>query len=117
MRPEQLEKARGEAELWKPHTIDPAANAAEPKPEWKGGSGANALLPGSALEATTAEMKKELIAKVQAQLAQMGFDPGPADGQIGARTIDAVKAFQKQEGLEIDGQITTELLKKLQERA
>ena len=29
MRPEQLEKARGEAELWKPVKIDPAANIAQ----------------------------------------------------------------------------------------
>lgn len=117
MRPEQLEKARGEAELWKPQPIDPVANTSEQKPEWKGGAGAAAMLPGSALETATQAVTRELIAKVQEQLAQIGFDPGPPDGQIGSRTTDAVKAFQKQEGLPVDGQITTELLQKLQQRA
>ncbi|HSO48063.1 MAG TPA: SEL1-like repeat protein, partial [Rhizobiaceae bacterium] len=117
MRPEQLEKARGEAELWKPQPIDPAANTSEQKPEWKGGAGAAAMLPGSTLETATQAVTRELIAKVQEQLAQIGFDPGPADGQIGARTTDAVKAFQKQEGLPVDGQITSELLQKLEQRA
>jgi peptidoglycan hydrolase-like protein with peptidoglycan-binding domain len=32
---------------------------------------------------------------------------------MGARTVDAVKAFQKKAGLPVDGQITGELLKKL----
>jgi localization factor PodJL len=112
MRPEQLEKARGEAELWKPQTLDPAANVATPRPEWKDG-GENAMLPGSSMESATAQVTKDMIAKVQAQLAQMGYDPGPADGQMGARTVDAVKAFQKKAGLPVDGQITGELLKKL----
>jgi localization factor PodJL len=117
MRPEQLEKARGAADLWKAQPLDPEANVAEPKPEWKSGSGESAMLPGSALDATAAAVNREMIAKVQAKLAQKGYDPGPADGQMGARTIDAVKAFQKEAGLPADGQITTELLKKLDPQA
>jgi localization factor PodJL len=117
MRPEQLEKARGAAELWKPQPLDPQANVSEQKPEWKSGSGANAMLPGSALEQDTASVTREMIARVQEQLARMGYDPGPADGQMGTRTVDAVKAFQKKAGLPVDGQITTELLEKLDQPA
>lgn len=40
---------------------------------------------------------------IQRQLAAAGFDPGPIDGRIGARTIRAIKAFQVANGLAVDG--------------
>lgn len=43
------------------------------------------------------------IKAIQQALQDKGFDPGPVDGIWGRRTIAAVKAFQRAEGLEIDG--------------
>lgn len=43
------------------------------------------------------------IEKIQKQLAQKGFDPGPIDGIWGRRTDAAVRNFQEKNGLEIDG--------------
>lgn len=40
---------------------------------------------------------------VQRQLTQLNFDPGPIDGIRGAKTINAVKAFQAASGLVADG--------------
>ncbi len=123
MRPDQLEKARGAAETWKPETIDPIANVAVVLPEWKDGAGESAgMTPPSASSGNgtapvagtdTKEVTREMIAKVQSLLAGMGYDPGPADGQIGARTRDAVKAFQKKAGMPADGEISSELFEKL----
>lgn len=43
------------------------------------------------------------IKKVQLALEQAGFDPGPIDGELGPRTDQALRAFQKAQGLEPDG--------------
>ncbi|MGA8309248.1 MAG: peptidoglycan-binding domain-containing protein [Terriglobales bacterium] len=40
---------------------------------------------------------------VQARLNNLGYDCGPVDGVSGPRTQAAVKAFQKDHGLEVDG--------------
>jgi uncharacterized protein (TIGR02594 family) len=41
------------------------------------------------------------IRAVQKRLKTLGFDPGPIDGILGRRTIDAVAAFQEKEELDI----------------
>ena len=41
--------------------------------------------------------------QVQELLDYLGYDPGPIDGLDGANTRDAVKAFQRAEGLTVDG--------------
>lgn len=49
------------------------------------------------------------ITAVQKRLADLGYDPGPADGKVGERTRDAVVAFQKVEGLARTGTIDARL--------
>ena len=46
-----------------------------------------------------------LIRRAQERLIEFGFDPGPADGEMGAQTREALRAFQKQEGLPQSGEI------------
>jgi localization factor PodJL len=113
MRPEQLEKARGEAEIWKPTPLDQTANQASPKPEWKDGTEQKA--GSSPVIAATPEATREMVARAQELLASMGYDPGPADGEIGERTRQAVMEFQKKTGMPADGEITADLLAKLGE--
>ena len=43
------------------------------------------------------------VAKLQAQLQELGFNPGPIDGRFGPATEAAVLAFQKSAGLLADG--------------
>lgn len=43
------------------------------------------------------------IRQTQCLLEYLGYDPGPIDGLDGANTRDAVKAFQRAEGLGVDG--------------
>ena len=50
------------------------------------------------------------IREIQTLLAQMNFNPGPADGQMGRRTADAIRLYQQFSGIEIDGTPTMELL-------
>lgn len=99
MRPDQLTQARGLAELWKPAALDAAANQATADPQWMAAPGKSA--------ATTQD---DMIARAQALLAKLGFDPGPADGKMGTKTRDAVKAFQRRAGIKIDGEIDADLI-------
>ncbi len=53
---------------------------------------------------------------VQAALAWRGFYSGRIDGAMGPETSSAIRAFQKQQGLPVTGQIDSELSKALQRR-
>lgn len=48
--------------------------------------------------------------EVQERLTALGFDTGGADGNVGAKTIAAIKAFQQSRGLVPDGYPNAELL-------
>ena len=54
--------------------------------------------------------------ELQEQLSRLGFDPGIADGIIGANTRRAVRGFQQQLGWPADGYPTPQLLTELRKR-
>lgn len=43
------------------------------------------------------------VAELQASLSRLGYNPGPIDGDFGARTEQAVREFQARQGLYVDG--------------
>jgi len=53
-----------------------------------------------------------LIASLQKALKSAGHDPGPTDGDLGGRTLTAVKSYQKAKGLP-EGQLTMDTLRSL----
>ena len=53
----------------------------------------------------------------QTALARLGFDPGPADGVIGAGTRTALRAWQKARGLPADGYLSIAMVRKLRDEA
>jgi len=53
---------------------------------------------------------------IQAKLAGLGYNPGPADGILGRKTTDAIKAFQRDEGLAVNGKATAKLASQLNRR-
>lgn len=55
----------------------------------------------------------EDIARIQELLIDLGYNPGPADGIVGKKTTEAVKAFQKKAGLNPTGKISLYLLQEL----
>ena len=45
----------------------------------------------------------EAVRELQVALNETGHDPGPIDGAFGAQTEAAVKAFQQDRGISVDG--------------
>jgi localization factor PodJL len=58
----------------------------------------------------------DMVALVQTLLAQRGYDPGPADGLLGWKTIEAISLFQEQAGLPRTGEVDSSLVAALQDR-
>jgi TPR repeat protein len=54
--------------------------------------------------------KSAALKGVQTNLAALGYDPGPADGVMGRRTRAAIRAFQADVGLPVDGQVSDQLI-------
>ena len=57
--------------------------------------------------------RQALVAKIQTLLADAGYDPGPADGVVGRKTVDAVRAYQQKAGVPVTGQIDKTLVASL----
>lgn len=73
--------------------------------------------PSVSPDVSTSSAAKKPIAQytreAQQILTDLGYDPGPIDGQYGRRTAGAVKAFQRDVGIAQDGWIDEDLLSTL----
>ncbi len=58
-------------------------------------------------------LKRAQVVALQQQLAERGFEPGPADGIAGPQTREAIRRFQKSQGMIADGYPSPEVLSKL----
>jgi peptidoglycan hydrolase-like protein with peptidoglycan-binding domain len=57
--------------------------------------------------------KQLLIRAIQRELAARGFDTGPEDGRLNAKTKAAITAYQKSRGLPATGEATDALLRNI----
>lgn len=57
---------------------------------------------------------KNLIRSIQRKLSENGFDVGPADGIPGPNTKKGIKDFQRSKGLNVDGEISDQLIRELE---
>lgn len=55
-----------------------------------------------------------LVRSIQAALTERGYRPGPADGQMGQATVNAIRTYQTDAGLPVNGVADAELLASLQ---
>ncbi len=72
--------------------------------------------PAAAASAPTSSATPDdavTVMAVQQILADLGYDPGPADGAMGDTTASAISAFQHDRNVPETGQITPELLDEL----
>ena len=105
LKPEQLKSAKAKFDAWKLTPLDAKANSVDVPDTWV----------GKGTKTASIDMKKALR-NIQAILNNNGFDAGKPDGEMGNKTISAIKAFQKSIGQEPTGQITDALVKELLKR-
>jgi membrane-bound lytic murein transglycosylase B len=74
----------------------------------RGGAGIQASWPD-----TSFDLSFEERTEMQRRLRSMGFETGGADGRFGARTYEAVIAFQRKVGLPLDGTPSRKVLERL----
>lgn len=63
-----------------------------------------------------ADIASMSIAEAQKRLTELGYQPGPADGKIGLRTVNALKNFQRDHQLPVSGKLDLDTIKQLQKR-
>lgn len=103
LRPEQLERARAAAELWKAKPLDPAANSADIPESWQDGT-----------PQTTASVDmKKAVQNIQRILNKNGYEAGNADGVMGGKTKTAIMAFQTDNKMKATGMVDEKLIKAL----
>ena len=70
--------------------------------------------PASVSSVKTAALEamdtKTLVRRIQKALTEKRYNPGPVDGIAGKRTHEAIRRFQDDRGLPIDGEATVSLL-------
>ena len=57
-----------------------------------------------------------VVKRVQGGLAQLGYNPGPIDGAMGPKTSEAIREYQRDHDLLIDGQATAQLAEHIERR-
>lgn len=79
------------------------------EPAWKQGN-ANAATNNQPVAQSSSATNSKVVAEIQRGLKEMGYDPGAVDGINGQKTRQAIRAYQKDHGLLVDGQATPALM-------
>lgn len=102
------------AGLWRPATESANAMTASVAPPLPAPEPVPATPPAPAPSPPPAEAGQPLtaaqVAQLQGRLKALGFNPGPADGVVGPRTVIAARAFQAAYKLAVTGTIDSRLL-------
>ncbi|MDZ7854070.1 MAG: peptidoglycan-binding protein [Halomonas sp.] len=104
MTTQQIAEAQRAARGWRPET----ASSSQSTP--------------ASTQATTASRPaietlsdRQGVAEIQRELNRLGYDAGPADGLMGSRTRSAIRQYQTDAGLAVNGHATSDLLKRLRQ--
>ena len=65
------------------------------------------------MEKVSKYYQSSTVKKVQKKLNKLGYKCGTADGIYGTKTKNAIKDFQRDEGMTVNGEIKKALIKKL----
>ena len=101
MPPQALSEAQGIAARFQARPLDQEANGIYRNRPWNPYTSADS----------------ELTHRAQGFLSVLGYGPGPIDGMMGDRTLQAILNFQSDQGLERTGIVDEALLERLQRAA
>jgi hypothetical protein len=100
----------GQMATFRAADLPPTAVETAPQPQPGGtgaiGEGSGWMPSGEPAGDLEPEVSGEALRFVQQRLQELGYDPGPADGKIGPRTRDAIRAFQRRMNMQVDGRAT-----------
>src|SRR5262249_7597031 len=65
---------------------------------------------GTASPGATSAVDPTTVREIQAELQRGGYDTGPVDGRLGPRTRAAIREYEQQNGLRVDGSPSRSLL-------
>jgi len=94
-----LAEAERNVAAWTPKRAAPEANDVVEPQEWADLSSASSTA---------------LVSRAQSLLNKLGYNVGEPDGLMGTRTREAIKSFERKNGLEETGQVTIPLVTKLE---
>ena len=77
------------------------------------GSGMAAPIPAPGVGTSGTTVPNAEVRRLQEQLRSQGHDPGAIDGVMGPETQDALRAFQRRNGLSETGRLDTQTAEKL----
>lgn len=86
------------------------AGAASAAPLSLGAAGAGEIARPVIRVQAVPSMEQAYIRAAQKELRGHGYDAGPVDGTMGARTRAAVRAYQRDAGLPVTGEVSKELV-------
>ena len=110
---EQVVKRRDEAA--KKLTPQQIAAVEQRVRDWRPTKAAPSSRQTKTATVTPAVPTRGLVMDVQRRLAGLGYDPGPADGIMGGKTGNAIRAFQRFAGLTVTGEVSPGLAERLRE--
>ncbi len=79
--------------------------------------GATSPIAASPITGSPVLVSRGIIGEIQRLLGAGGYDPGPADGLLGEQTVAAIKRYQQDVGLPVDGSPGITLLNRLRAAA
>ncbi|HYE66711.1 MAG TPA: YCF48-related protein [Pyrinomonadaceae bacterium] len=90
---------------WAPITAPKVEEPAKSRRGSRRARGGSSTRSEQATAQTAAKRPDELVKRAQEALAAAGYDPGPADGLTGTRTVAAIKKFQTDKGIAVSGKL------------
>lgn len=61
------------------------------------------ILPSFCISLSGTELSRSDVARIQSALKARGYEPGPIDGSLGAKTTRAINAFERSRNLGLSG--------------
>ena len=113
--PAQQKAAKALVATWVPKVAKPSANQLATIPDaWK--NKAPAVVTGRQTGSQAFAVNQQTIAKAQSMLGALGYNAGPADGQMGPMTRTAIRNFQEVAGMQVTGKVDKALIDALNMR-
>ena len=112
--PVVVETVRARAKAWIPQQAPEPANVVTIQdPSWQNTNALTQIAPAQS-DFEKQPAVQDPVGQTQKLLDKLGFNIGEPDGKMGTRTTNAIRLFQLQSGMKVTGEVTEDLISKLQ---